>query len=257
MSYDGQERMANQNHVELLRCDVDAWNEWRQVNAGVRPDLTRSDLNEADLVLADLSSAELAGANLTMANLRGADLRGADLSGANLLGARLLGVDLVGANLCGANLSTAEDLTEEQLEEALGDEQTVLPDDIQHPSHWARIRKVNVAEAFDSFSEYWFPRIVGDVGDMHVKAIKLLGDFVWHKHEEEDEFFFVVKGRMVVRFRDRDISVHEGEFIIVPRGTEHQTVAEQECHVLVVEPKSTVNTGNVTNDRTVTKLDRI
>jgi mannose-6-phosphate isomerase-like protein (cupin superfamily) len=249
--------MANPKHVELLRGDVDAWNEWRDANPGAKPDLSYADLSSADLTLANLADAVLTGASLTLANLRAADLRGADLSDANLLGARLLGVDLVGANVRGANLFTAEDLTREQLEETLGDERTVLPDDIERPAHWVSIKKVNLSEAFASFSDHWWPRIVGDVNDMHVKVVKLLGDFVWHQHEDEDELFLVVRGRMLMRFRDRDVMVEEGEFIVVPAGVEHQTVAERECHVVLFEPKSTVNTGNVTNERTATRLDRI
>ncbi len=249
--------MANSNHVAMVLKDVDAWNEWRQKDPGAKPDLSHSDLTQADLVMANLSDAVLTGANLTLANLRGADLRGADLSEANLIGARLLGVDLVGANLRGANLSTAEDLTEEQLEEALGDERTLLPEGIRRPSPWVGIRKVNLAEAFASFTDHWWPRIVGDVNDMHVKVVKLLGEFVWHKHDEEDELFLVVKGRMVMRFRDHDVTLGEGEFIVVPHGVEHQTVAGHECHVLLFEPKSTINTGNIINERTAIRLDRI
>jgi mannose-6-phosphate isomerase-like protein (cupin superfamily) len=249
--------MANAKHLEMLRTDVDAWNEWREANPGAKPDLSHADLANADLTLVNLADAILTGATLTLANLRGADLRGADLSDANLLGARLLGVDLVGANLRGANLFTAEDLTSEQLEETLGDERTVLPEGVPHPEHWASIRKVNLAGAFGSFSDHWSPRIAGDVNDMHVKLVKLLGEFVWHQHEAEDELFLVVHGRMLMRFRDRDVMVEEGEFIVVPAGVEHQPVAEQECHVLLFEPKSTINTGNITNERTRTKLDRI
>ncbi len=249
--------MANPNHVELVRRDVDAWNEWRQGNPGAKPDLSYSDLSRVDLVMANLADAVLTGADLTMANLRGADLRSADLSEANLLGARLLGVDLAGANLRGANLSTAEDLTMEQLEEALGDERTVLPDDIGRPAAWIGIRKVNLAQTFASFSDHWWPRIIADVNDMHVKVVKLLGEFVWHKHEEEDEAFLVVKGSMIMRFRDHDVKINRGELIVVPHGVEHQTVAQRECHVVLFEPKSTVNTGNIRNERTATKLDRI
>ncbi len=249
--------MSHAKDVELVRRDVDAWNEWRETNPGAKPDFSHADLSGADLVMANLSDAVLTGANLAIANLRGADLRGADLSGANLVGARLLGVDLVGANLRGANLSTAEDLTEEQLDEALGDENTVLPDGVKRPQHWTSINKVNLEQAFASFSDHWWPRIIADVNDMHVKLVKLYGEFVWHKHEEEDELFLVAKGNMLVRFRDRDVNVGEGELIVVPHGIEHQTVAYDECHVLLFEPKSTVNTGNVTNERTAVDLERL
>lgn len=245
------ERMSHAKDVELIRRDVNAWNEWREANPGAKPDLSHSDLSRADLVMANLSDAVLTGSNLALANLRGADLRGADLSEANLVGARLLGVDLVGANLCAANLSTAEDLTEEQLEEALGDERTLLPEGVNRPSHWKGIRKVNLDEAFASFSDRWWPRIIADVNDMHVKLVKVFGEFVW------DELFLVVKGQMVMRFRDHEVTVGEGELIVVPHGVEHQTVADKECHVVLFEPKSTVNTGDVTNERTATDLERL
>ncbi|MGE5487601.1 MAG: pentapeptide repeat-containing protein [bacterium] len=251
------ERMPHAKDVELIRRDVDAWNEWREANPGAKPDLSHSDLSGADLVMANLSDAVLTGANLALANLRGADLRGADLSGANLVGARLLGVDLVGANLRAANLSTAEDLTDEQLEEALGDERTLLPEGVNRPAHWRGIRKVNLDEAFASFADHWRPRIIADVNDMHVKLVKVFGEFVWHKHEEEDELFLVVKGQMAVRFRDHEVRVGEGELIVVPHGMEHQTVADRECHVVLFEPKSTVNTGDVSNERTATDLERL
>jgi mannose-6-phosphate isomerase-like protein (cupin superfamily) len=249
--------MANQAHLDLLRSDVDAWNEWRQANPGARPDLSEADLTAADLVMANLTNAELAGANLALANLRGADLRGADLSAANLIGARLLGVDLVGANLSGADLSTAEDLTQEELDETLGDDRTALPEGLSRPAHWLGIRKVNLAQAFASFSDHWWPRIVGDVNDIQVKVVKLLGDFVWHRHDAEDELMLVIKGRLRLRFRDRELWVEEGEFVIVPRGVEHQSAAPEECHLVLIEPKTTVNTGNVTNELTATRLERI
>jgi mannose-6-phosphate isomerase-like protein (cupin superfamily) len=249
--------MANLAHLALLQSDVNGWNEWRQANPGTRPDLACADLTAADLVMANLAGVELTGANLALANLRGADLRAADLSAANLIGARLLGVDLVGANLRGADLSTAEDLTEEQIEETLGDERTVLPDGLGRPAHWSAIRKVNLAQAFATFSDHWWPRIVGDVNDIQVKVVKLLGEFVWHHHEAEDELMLVVKGRLLVRFRDREVWVEEGEFLVIPRGVEHQTAAAQECHLVLIEPKTTLNTGNVINELTAQRLERI
>ena len=119
------------------------------------------------------------------------------------------------------------------------------------------MEKVNLAEKFSLFSEHWSPKIVGEVQGMHVKLAKLKGEFIWHQHEHEDEMFLVVKGCLLLKFRDRDVWLNEGEFIIVPRGVEHLPVAEEECHVLLVEPAGTLNTGNVQNERTVAKLDQI
>jgi len=113
------------------------------------------------------------------------------------------------------------------------------------------MEKVNLAQKFSLFREHWSPKIVGELNDWYVKLVKLKGEFVWHHHEEEDELFLVVKGSLVIRLRDRDIRMEEGEFVIVPRGVEHLPIAEEEAHVLLFEPKSTVNTGNVRNERTV------
>ncbi len=116
---------------------------------------------------------------------------------------------------------------------------------------------IDLADKLSQFDEYWSPRIVGEVNDSYVKLAKLNGEFVWHSHEHEDELFLVVKGRLTIRFRDRDVHLEEGQMIIVEKGVEHQPVAESEAHVLIVEPKSTVNTGDVLNDRTVVDLERI
>jgi mannose-6-phosphate isomerase-like protein (cupin superfamily) len=116
---------------------------------------------------------------------------------------------------------------------------------------------VNLAEKFAKFSDYWNPRIIGEVNDCHVKAVKLKGEFVWHHHEQEDELFLVVKGALRVKFRDHDALVHEGEFVIVPRGVEHLPIADEEVSILLIEPKSTLNTGNVINERTVSQLERL
>ncbi len=112
------------------------------------------------------------------------------------------------------------------------------------------MEKVNLANKFGLFQEYWSPKIAGELNDSYLKLAKLKGEFVWHHHEAEDELFLVVKGRLVIKLRDRDISLDEGEFVIIPRGVEHCPVAEEEVHVLLLEPKSTVNTGNVQNERT-------
>ena len=101
------------------------------------------------------------------------------------------------------------------------------------------------------FQEYWSPRIVGELNDSYVKLVKLKGEFVWHQHENEDELFLVVKGRLLIKLRGHDLWIGEGEFVIVPRGVEHCPVAEDEVHVLLLEPKSTVNTGDVLSEWTV------
>ncbi len=119
------------------------------------------------------------------------------------------------------------------------------------------MEKINLAEKLACVSEYWSPKIVGQVNDSYVKVVKFQGEFIWHHHENEDEMFLVVKGTMRMRFRERDVLVHEGEFIIVPRGVEHMPVAEGEVHVVLFEPKSTLNTGNVRNERTLPELERI
>lgn len=119
------------------------------------------------------------------------------------------------------------------------------------------MEKVNINEKFTLFNEHWSPKIAGEINDMHVKFAKLKGEFVWHHHEQEDEMFLVVKGTLLLKFRDRDVTVNEGEFIIVPKGVEHLPVAEEEVHVLLFEPKSTLNTGTEVNERTVSNLQSI
>ncbi len=110
--------------------------------------------------------------------------------------------------------------------------------------------KVNINEKFKLFTEQWSPKLVGAVGDMHIKLVKIQGDFIWHSHETEDEMFFVTKGSMTMHFRDKDVLVNPGEFIIVPHGVEHMPACEEEVHIMLVEPASTVNTGNEDSDRT-------
>lgn len=119
------------------------------------------------------------------------------------------------------------------------------------------IEKVNLADKLARFSDTWSPKIVGEINDTYVKLVKLKGEFVWHHHADEDEMFLVVKGRLLMRLRDRDIHLDEGEFVIIPRGVEHLPVADDECHVLLLEPKTTLNTGDLTNERTVAELERI
>ena len=119
------------------------------------------------------------------------------------------------------------------------------------------IEKVNIAAKLDLFQDHWQPKIAGEVNDTHVKLVKFQGEFVWHQHELEDEMFLVIKGRLLMRLRERDIRVEAGEFVIIPRGVEHMPVAEEEVHVMLLEPKSTLNTGNTQNERTVADPQRI
>ena len=119
------------------------------------------------------------------------------------------------------------------------------------------ISVVNIAGKLRQFQEQWKPKIVGELNDSYVKLVKFQGEFVWHHHEAEDELFLVVKGSLRMRLRGGDLMVSPGEFIIIPRGVEHLPVADEETHVLLFEPKSTLNTGNVSNERTVPNLERI
>lgn len=115
----------------------------------------------------------------------------------------------------------------------------------------------NIHEKMSHVDGYWKPGIAGRLNGQCVKLAKLKGEFVWHHHENEDELFMVVKGALTIRFRDRDVHLGEGDVCIVPTGVEHLPVADEECHVLLFEPDSTLNTGNVTNERTVSDLDTL
>jgi mannose-6-phosphate isomerase-like protein (cupin superfamily) len=117
--------------------------------------------------------------------------------------------------------------------------------------------RVNLQAKFARFTEPWQPKVVGELNGQQVKLVKFVGPFVWHHHDDEDELFLVVKGRFRMEFRDRHVWLGEGEFLVVPRGVEHRPVAEEEAHVLLFEPATTLNTGNVRNERTVTDLERI
>ena len=119
------------------------------------------------------------------------------------------------------------------------------------------MKTVNIGQKFSQFHEPWKPKILGEVNESYVKAVRFQGEFVWHHHDNEDEMFLVVQGRMRMKFRDHEEIVNPGEFIIVPRGVEHCPVAEGETQVLLFEPKTTLNTGNVTNERTLPQLERI
>ncbi len=119
------------------------------------------------------------------------------------------------------------------------------------------VDKVNIRDKFALFDEHWSPKIAGELNGQYVKLVKFVGEFVWHHHDEEDELFLVVKGRFRMEFRDRSVLLEEGEFIVVRRGVAHRPVADEEAHVLLFEPASTLNTGNVRDQRTVAELDRI
>jgi mannose-6-phosphate isomerase-like protein (cupin superfamily) len=119
------------------------------------------------------------------------------------------------------------------------------------------MQTINLKNKFSLFSDYCNPRVIGEVNDCQVKAVKLKGEFIWHHHDNEDELFLVVKGTLRMKFRDREAVVREGEFVIVPRGLEHCPVADEEVHIVLIEPKSTLNTGNITSERTVAQLEQI
>lgn len=113
------------------------------------------------------------------------------------------------------------------------------------------IEVIDLAQKFSLFAEHWNPKIVGEINDSYVKLVKVKGEFVWHKHDTEDELFLVIKGILLIRLRDRDLTIREGQFVVIPRGVEHMPVADEEVQILLLEPKSTLNTGDVRNERTV------
>ncbi|HEX5171239.1 MAG TPA: cupin domain-containing protein [Cyclobacteriaceae bacterium] len=119
------------------------------------------------------------------------------------------------------------------------------------------MQKVNLLEKFRQFSDHWNPKIIGELNGQHIKAVKLKGEFVWHHHDHEDELFLVIKGILKMEFRDRTEEINEGEFIIVEKGVEHRPVAEEEVHLLLFEPASTLNTGNAETELTRKKLEKI
>jgi len=119
------------------------------------------------------------------------------------------------------------------------------------------IDKINLAEKFSRIKEYWKPYVAGELNGQLVKLDKLKGEFVWHHHQNEDEMFLVVKGSFHIEFRDKTVSLEEGEFIVVPRGIEHKPVAEEEAWILLFEPASTLNTGNVNNEFTLRELEKV
>lgn len=117
--------------------------------------------------------------------------------------------------------------------------------------------KVNIHEKLSLFSEHWSPKIVGELNGQHVKLVKVKGEFVWHKHDHEDEMFFVIKGSFRMEYRDKFVEVNENEFIIIPRGVEHRPVADEEVSIMLFEPASTLNTGNTEGELTKHTLDQI
>ena len=119
------------------------------------------------------------------------------------------------------------------------------------------MEKVNINQKLSLFSDYWSPKIVGELNGQHVKLVKLKGEFVWHKHENEDELFYVIKGQFKMEYRDKTVIVNEEEFLIVPRGVEHRPVADEEVSIMLFEPATTLNTGNIEDKLTKHDLDRI
>ena len=119
------------------------------------------------------------------------------------------------------------------------------------------MEKINLEQKLSLFSDHWNPRIVGELNGQHVKLVKLKGEFVWHHHDHEDELFYVVKGKLRIEFRDKIVEIEPGEMIVVPRGVEHKPVAVEEVHVMLFEPATTLNTGNVENERTRKELETL
>ncbi len=119
------------------------------------------------------------------------------------------------------------------------------------------MNKINVNEKFEMIDSYWDPKIIGEANDSYVKLAKFKNEFVWHVHEHEDEMFYVVKGVLTIKFRDKDVVLKEHECIIIPKGVEHMPCAEEEVYVMLIEAKTTLNTGNVENEKTVKNLDSI
>jgi len=117
------------------------------------------------------------------------------------------------------------------------------------------IEAVNLAQKLTLFQEYWSPKVVGELNDNYLKVVKVKGEFVWHTHDEDDELFLVLKGRLVIQMRDQDITLNEGDFLVVPKGVEHRPVAEAEAHILLIEPKTVVNTGDATDERKIAPED--
>lgn len=120
-----------------------------------------------------------------------------------------------------------------------------------------KIEKIKITEKFQEFSDYWSPKVVGELNGQQVKIAKFKGEFVMHHHDNEDEFFYVIAGELYIELKDKTLHLDAGEFVIIPKGTDHKPYAPEEVHVMLFEPSSTLNTGNVENDLTVSDLDKI
>ncbi|OGG04806.1 mannose-6-phosphate isomerase [Candidatus Gottesmanbacteria bacterium RBG_16_52_11] len=121
----------------------------------------------------------------------------------------------------------------------------------------SKVKVVNIREKLALFTDFWSPKVIGELNDHKVQAVRLKGEFVWHHHEKEDELFWVIRGKLIIHFRDRDIEVNPGEFVIIPHLLEHKPEAPEEVEIILIEPKGAVNTGNVTGEKTVTHQDKI
>ncbi|MDR3560579.1 MAG: cupin domain-containing protein [Negativicutes bacterium] len=119
------------------------------------------------------------------------------------------------------------------------------------------MRKINLTQKFGLFNDYWSPKIIGELNESHIKLAKFKGAFDWHRHDNEDEMFYVVKGKLLIKFREGDISLEEGELIVIPKGVDHLPVAVDEVHLVLIEPKGTLNTGNVVTEKTKHELEMI
>jgi mannose-6-phosphate isomerase-like protein (cupin superfamily) len=120
-----------------------------------------------------------------------------------------------------------------------------------------KIEVINIKDKLSLFDEFWVPKVIGELNDVYIKVVKFLGEYCWHSHEKEDELFLVIKGNMVIELRERKFELGEGEFIIIPRGAEHKPIAEKEAHVVLIEAKTVINTGNVREERTLFDLEKI
>lgn len=119
------------------------------------------------------------------------------------------------------------------------------------------IEKINLDDKFARFSDHWSPKVAGEINNFALKLVKVKGEFVWHHHDHEDELFLVHKGQLTIQFRDGDVVLNPGEFVVIPHGVEHRPVAEEEVELILLEPKETLNTGNVENERTVKSLGNV
>ena len=119
------------------------------------------------------------------------------------------------------------------------------------------MKKINISQKLAQFNDHWNPKIVGELNNQHIKLAKIKGEFIWHRHEDEDEMFLVLEGTLKIAFRDRTETIHENEIIIVPKGVEHKPIAEEEVSIMLFEPVTTINTGDLDNERTRKKLESL